>query len=116
MTHLNICIIETGASHPTMAERYGRYPHMIAQCLLPVLRYVPFWLVSVFEGESIDLDHHDDDEFIVTGSPHGVYDVLPWLHALKELLREAATRGLSLLGICFGHQTMPAAFGGEVKK
>ncbi|HLR82068.1 MAG TPA: gamma-glutamyl-gamma-aminobutyrate hydrolase family protein [Paenalcaligenes sp.] len=116
MTHLNICIIETGASHPTMAERYGRYPHMIAQWLQPVLPNAHFRIVSVFEGESIDLDHHEDDGFIVTGSPHGVYDDLPWIQPLKEQLREIANRGLPLLGICFGHQIMAAAFGGEVKK
>lgn len=116
MTHLHLCIIETGASHPTIAAQYGRYSHMIVRWLKPQLPHAQFTVVSVFEGEILDLNEHPYDGFIVTGSPHGVYDDLPWIAPLQQQLREIAHQGFPLFGICFGHQIMAAAFGGKVKK
>jgi len=52
---------------------------------------------------------------IVTGSAAGVYDDLPWIAPLLDWLR--AARGQTrLVGICFGHQAMAQAFGGQVAK
>src|SRR3546814_18304878 len=55
------------------------------------------------------------DAYVITGSPAGVYDGLPWLMSLIEWLREAKGR-TKLVGICFGHQVMAQAFGGHVAK
>lgn len=114
MTQLSICIIETGASNPKLVEQYGRYPDMIQRWLQPHLPQARFTVRAVFEGESVDIEAHD--AFIVTGSPHGVYDDLPWIKPLKEQLRTIAQKGRPLFGICFGHQIMAAAFGGTVEK
>jgi GMP synthase-like glutamine amidotransferase len=54
------------------------------------------------------------DAVLVTGSPAGAYDPLPWIEPLKAFLR--ACRGLPMVGICFGHQIMAEAFGGRVEK
>ncbi|MFC0410000.1 type 1 glutamine amidotransferase [Roseomonas elaeocarpi] len=53
------------------------------------------------------------DAYVLTGSPAGVYDPLPWIPPLLEFLRNARGRA-KLVGICFGHQAMAQAFGGEV--
>lgn len=55
------------------------------------------------------------DAFLITGSPAGVYDDLPWIARLIAFLRELDPR-TRLVGICFGHQVMAQAFGGEVRK
>src|SRR3546814_20568603 len=55
------------------------------------------------------------DAYVITGSPAGVYDGLPWIMRLIEWLREAKGR-TKLVGICFGHQVMAQAFGGNVAK
>lgn len=53
--------------------------------------------------------------YVLTGSSAGVYDDLPWIPPLLEFLRAARGRA-KLIGICFGHQAMAQAFGGQVVK
>lgn len=55
------------------------------------------------------------DAYIVTGAAAGVYDGDPWIGELLEFLRAARGRA-KLVGVCFGHQAMAQAFGGEVRK
>jgi GMP synthase-like glutamine amidotransferase len=55
------------------------------------------------------------DGYIVTGAAAGVYDGDPWIGQLFEFLRAAKGRA-KLVGVCFGHQAMAQAFGGNVIK
>ncbi|KAI8609868.1 class I glutamine amidotransferase-like protein [Chytriomyces sp. MP71] len=53
------------------------------------------------------------DVLLITGSKHGVNDGLPWTQSAMALLREVASEGrIKIVGICFGHQLVAAAFGG----
>lgn len=51
---------------------------------------------------------------IVTGSAAMVSDRHAWSERAAGWLREAAHAGLPLLGICYGHQLLAHALGGEV--
>ncbi len=51
---------------------------------------------------------------IITGSPAMVTDRHDWSEASADWLRKAAHEGLPLLGICYGHQLIAHALGGEV--
>src|SRR5690606_28142769 len=58
----------------------------------------------------------DFDGLLITGSPAGVYEDHVWIAPLEHLVRETAKAGKPQVGICFGHQLMAKAFGGEVRK
>ena len=48
---------------------------------------------------------------MVTGSRSNVSDWQPWMDEVADLIRSAE---VPIIGICFGHQIIAAAFGGKV--
>lgn len=56
------------------------------------------------------------DGFVITGSPASVHDPLPWIARLSELIRHFNQSQVPLLGLCFGHQLIAKALGGEVSR
>ena len=72
---------------------------------------------NCYEGKFPDkLEISICDCFMITGSPHSVYDNLEWINKLKELVRYFDNIKKKMIGICFGHQLIAAALGCEVKK
>jgi GMP synthase (glutamine-hydrolysing) len=49
----------------------------------------------------------------VSGSPHGAYEDIPWIHREHDLLRDLAARAVPMLGICFGSQILGSALCGR---
>jgi len=108
---MKLAILETGTPPEALIERFGRYPAMFEQLLGPGFETVTF---DVAAGELPgDVGRHD--AYLVTGSPAGVYEDLPWIGDLLAFLKAAKGRA-KLVGICFGHQAMAEAFGGHVEK
>jgi GMP synthase-like glutamine amidotransferase len=61
-------------------------------------------------------DPADLEGIVITGSAAGVYDDLPWLDPLRAFIRDAYGKRTPMLGVCFGHQIMADALGGDVRK
>jgi len=58
----------------------------------------------------------DGAAFIVTGSSSSVTERAPWMLRAEAYLRELAAAEAAVFGICFGHQLLAQALGGEVTK
>ena len=59
--------------------------------------------------ESLD----DYEACFLSGSPHGAYEDIPWIHREHALIEELAERGVPTLGICFGSQILGSALCGR---
>ncbi|KAJ3114076.1 hypothetical protein HK100_001776 [Physocladia obscura] len=59
----------------------------------------------------------DTDAVVITGSKYGVGDGLEWTQRLINYVQLAeATKRIKIIGVCFGHQVVAAAFGGKVER
>ena len=108
---MKLAFLETGAPPEPLIGAFGRYPAMFERLLGPGFDF------EAYDVQAGELPRHatDHDAYLVTGSAAGVYEPLPWVDDLKTFL--AASKGRAkLVGICFGHQIMAAAFGGHVEK
>ena len=108
---MTIGILETGRPPRSLRSAWGGYGDMIRTMLGEERDYRVY---DVQAGE-LPADPGECAAYVVTGSSAGVYDDLPWIEPLLAFLR--AVRGRAkLIGICFGHQAMAKAYGGEVTK
>ncbi len=107
---MKLAILETGHPPGDLVSRFGDYPAMFTQMLGPEFEIENF-NVPAGELPSDAAAHH---AYLITGSPAGVYDPLPWIEPLQEFIRSA--KDSRMVGVCFGHQIMSEALGGHVEK
>lgn len=105
-----LLILETGQPVASM-RRHGGFPHWIR--VAAGLGRDEVVGVDVEHGEPLP-SREGFAGVIVTGSGAMVTDRHAWSEATAAWLREAAHAGLPLLGICYGHQLIAHALGGEV--
>jgi GMP synthase (glutamine-hydrolysing) len=53
------------------------------------------------------------DACFISGSPHGAYEDIPWIHREHDWLQGLAAQGTPMLGICFGSQILGSALCGR---
>ncbi len=103
-----IAILKTGGPPPALATEHGDYPAMFAR----LLGVEP----TTFDVQAGRLpDPAAFEGAVITGSSAGVYEDHAWLPPLFDWIRSAKGR-TRLVGVCFGHQAMAKALGGEVRK
>jgi GMP synthase-like glutamine amidotransferase len=109
---MKLGILKTGAPPAPLEAQFGSYPDMF-QRLLGRDAY-DYEVFDVAAGET-PASAEACDAYLVTGSSAGVYEAEPWIADLIAFLRAARGRA-GLVGVCFGHQVMAEAFGGQVIK
>ncbi|MFJ3054336.1 glutamine amidotransferase [Herbaspirillum sp. NPDC087042] len=106
-----VLIIQTGDANPILKNSYGGYAQQIG-CAAG-LCHTELEVVTVYEGEFPSCPRTYRAVFI-TGSPAMVTDKEDWSERTAEWIRDAADLDTPMFGICYGHQLLTHAFGGEV--
>lgn len=107
---MRLAILETGRAPGDLPQRFGDYPAMVREMLGDGFASETF---DVAAGNFPD-NPASHQAYLITGSPAGVYDPLPWIDHLRDFIRAATTS--KMVGLCFGHQIMADALGGRVEK
>lgn len=112
---MKLTILQTGEVPDNLRHRFGPYPGMFERMFDQTGRGFAYEVVKVSAGEPLP-DAGALEGVVLTGSSAGVYDDLPWMEPLRDFIRDAYGKETPMLGICFGHQIMADALGGDVRK
>jgi GMP synthase (glutamine-hydrolysing) len=103
-------IIKTGRTYPALAAQLGDFEDWITR----ELGEPGDWrVVDVQQGETLP-PVSECAGAVLTGSPAMVSDYEDWSVSTASWLRAAIARDMPVLGICYGHQLLADALGGQV--
>ena len=109
---LRLGILLAGETGADMRPDNPTYQKMYSDFFAPCQARLKFDFIQVRHGEFPE-SLADYDAYLISGSRHGVYDDLPWLPRLIDFIHEAFAARIRLIGVCFGHQVLAQALGGE---
>jgi len=112
---MKIGILIAGDTEGELQTRYGTFASMFVRMFQQSRHAFSYAFYDVRVGEWPE-SPEACDSWLITGSVDGVYDNLPWMVPLQQLIVEISQSGRPLIGICFGHQIIAAALGGVVEK
>lgn len=110
----SVLILRAGDVAPSVAAIFGEWPDIIQERVR-----------STFSGTVRVADLRIDEVLpeldtvrgiVITGSSSSVTERAPWMLRAEEYIRRAVSAEVPLFGICFGHQLVAQALGGEVVK
>lgn len=106
-----LLLLKVGGTFPELTERLGDFEDWFSRGL--AMGPPDLEIMDVTQGAALP-DPNAYRGAIITGSHAMVTDRTPWSEALAGWLRQVVPAGLPILGICYGHQLLAHALGGEV--
>jgi GMP synthase-like glutamine amidotransferase len=79
-------------------------------------RGMPRRLIAVDEGEAVPVEPRAFSGIAMMGGPMSANDDLPWIAPLLDLLRDAVSADIPVLGHCLGGQILAKALGAPVTR
>lgn len=112
---MRVTILETGRAPGRLSEDFPRYADMFVSLLSNADENLSFETVALLDGAALP-EASRCEAVVITGSPVGVYDSTPWMDPLRDFVRQAYASKTPMVGVCFGHQVIADAMGGDVRK
>jgi GMP synthase (glutamine-hydrolysing) len=108
-----LVVLTTGDPAPDVHATHGPWSGMIRRAA-----------ARAHAGPFVEIDARtaladlpgDAGYVVITGSAAHIEEREPWVVATEAWLRDALERGVAVFGICFGHQLLAQALGGEVRR
>ncbi len=111
---MRVCLLVAGQTVPAISARRGEFAGWIRRQTGDA--WAGQWSELDVRGEGPLPGPRDADAFVITGSSSSVAERAPWMLRTEQLVREIAAARTALLGICFGHQLVAQALGGQVTR
>lgn len=112
---MKLTILEVGDVPADLQAEFKSYPLMFIDMFAAVDADFEYETIQISHGEPLP-DIADVQAVLLPGAVAGVYDALDWMEPLREFIRRAYARNIPMVGVCFGHQIIADALGGDVRK
>jgi len=112
--NLRMAVLLTNDDTSAFATHFPNDGQKVLELLQPLRPDWSYEVVPVKDGV-LPASLGDFDGYVITGSPASVNDdSLPWVRQLLEFIRAVHAERQPMVGLCFGHQAVAKALGGEV--
>lgn len=112
---MKLTILQVGETPLALRDRYDRFDQFFERMFTATGHDFTFESIPVLDGAAFP-DLAEVEGIVVTGSAKGVYDQTDWMDPLRDFIRAAYAANTPMAGVCFGHQIIADALGGEVRK
>ncbi|MDO4777071.1 MAG: glutamine amidotransferase [Cardiobacteriaceae bacterium] len=106
-----LVILKLGTTTPETMARHGDCDQWMIRAIGD--SPLPLQSIDILGGAALPAIE-DCAGAILTGSGAMVTERQPWSEATRAWLQQAVPAGLPVFGVCYGHQLLADAFGGEV--
>lgn len=114
---MNIAILLAGHTNKAMPQHFHDYHDMFTSMFQGLPHGKDFRYTTLAVIDNIFPDQLDDyDGYLISGSAYGVYDDVPFIARLMDLIRQIYHAQKPLVGVCFGHQIIAHALGGHAQR
>ncbi|GGE44621.1 GMP synthase [Halopseudomonas oceani] len=112
---MKVGLLQCDDVNESLLPAHGNYPEMFELALRKRLPQMDYRIYPAHKSE-LPGDPHECDVYLITGSKHGVYEEQEWIRELERFITQLWDLRKPLIGVCFGHQVMATAMGGQVEK
>ena len=114
---MHVAILLAGHTNKAMPRRFRDYHDMFTILFQGLPNGEDFRFTTLAVVDDIFPNHLDDyDGYLISGSAYGVYDDAPFIPRLIDLIQQIHQAKKPLFGVCFGHQIIAHALGGQAQK
>ena len=106
-----IAILKAGQTFSTLRDETGDFDKWFCQAM--GLDHQKIQVLEIYQGDPLP-PSQTLSAALITGSHSMVTDHEEWMLTTQDWLRNAVSQSLPVLGVCFGHQLIAEALGGEV--
>ena len=93
-------------------QQYGNYTKMFRSGIHAVDENIELTAYTAYQ-EELPEQPQNHDGYIISGSSASVFEDKQWIRNLMAFVRQCYQQNIKVVGICFGHQLIAQALGGE---